>query len=266
MRPDNSPTAAWIVSGLVLSTCEIASRSAKRSQMGLGGAGSLRARTDGRCAGGRAHRLGCPAQRHRQGVDRCAVWGSACAGQRQQTPRGARGLGGIGSVGRLVATSHRIAADGYPETTDIDYRMLVGYGATADRHEDWRTNPQPLRDSPGHPSANEAHLKTYPARPTDRDKPSGYLVTGQVPGGSGAHTATDVPLSAFGPGAYSFTGVIDNTDVFFKLGQLALGGVVWPPGLSADPAKSQPPRPAVPPVPPVSAASPHNASASKKSP
>ena len=39
------------------------------------------------------------------------------------------------------------------------------------------------------------------------------------------HTATDVPLSAFGPGASGFAGVIDNTDVFFKIGQLLLRGV-----------------------------------------
>jgi len=45
------------------------------------------------------------------------------------------------------------------------------------------------------------------------------------------HTASDIPLSAFGPGAYSFTGLMDNTDVFFKLAQMAAGGVVLPPGL-----------------------------------
>jgi alkaline phosphatase len=45
------------------------------------------------------------------------------------------------------------------------------------------------------------------------------------------HTATDIPLSAYGPGAYSFTGVQDNTDVFFKLAQAAVRGVVLPPGM-----------------------------------
>ena len=52
-------------------------------------------------------------------------------------------------------------------------------------------------------------------------------MTGQVPVSSAAHTATDVPLSAFGPGAWAFTGVMDNTDVFFKLAQ-ATHGVVLP--------------------------------------
>jgi alkaline phosphatase len=41
-----------------------------------------------------------------------------------------------------------IAADGYPKTTDIDNRLLVGYGANSDRNENWRTNPLPLQYSP----------------------------------------------------------------------------------------------------------------------
>ncbi|NVO06025.1 MAG: alkaline phosphatase, partial [Rhodoferax sp.] len=40
---------------------------------------------------------------------------------------------------------YKQASDGYPETTDIDYRLLVGYGANADRHEDFRTNERPLQ-------------------------------------------------------------------------------------------------------------------------
>ena len=39
------------------------------------------------------------------------------------------------------------------------------------------------------------------------------------------HADGDIPLSAFGPGAYSFT------DVFFKLAQAAVKGVVLPAGL-----------------------------------
>ncbi|MEK8051301.1 alkaline phosphatase [Ideonella sp. DXS22W] len=122
---------------------------------------------------------------------------------------------------------YRIAADGYPETTDIDHRLLVGYGANADRHEDWRTNPQPLRDGQ-QPFVKEPPLASYPASALARDAEGRYLVTGQVPGSSAAHTGTDIPLSAFGPGALAFTGVIDNTDVFFKLAQAAVRGVVAP--------------------------------------
>jgi len=45
-----------------------------------------------------------------------------------------------------------------------------------------------------------------------------------VPGDQAVHTATDIPLSAFGRGASLFHGVFDNSDVFFMLGQAAVGG------------------------------------------
>ncbi len=123
-----------------------------------------------------------------------------------------------------AAWPYKLAADGYPETTDIDYRLLVGYGANADRYEDWRTKRTPQRDSQ-QPLGNQPPLKWYPANALERDDAVGeYLVTGQVPGESAVHTATDIPLSAYGPGALAFTGVIDNTDVFFKAMQAVIGG------------------------------------------
>jgi len=123
---------------------------------------------------------------------------------------------------------YRLAADGYPETTDIDFRLLVGYGANADRYEDWHTHATPQRD-PQQPFVKTEPLKWYPANPMERDDALGdYRVTGQVPGESAVHTATDIPLSAFGPGALTFTGVIDNTDVFFKLAQAVVKGTTAP--------------------------------------
>ena len=135
---------------------------------------------------------------------------------------------------------YKLAADGYPEVTDIDHRLLVGYGANADRHEDWRTKKTPQRDGQ-QPFAGDAPLKWYPANAMERDDALGdYLVTGQVPGDSAVHTGTDVPLSAYGPGALAFTGVIDNTDVFFKLAQAAVKGVVAPADASG---ARKPPKP-----------------------
>jgi alkaline phosphatase len=124
---------------------------------------------------------------------------------------------------------YKQAADGYPETTDIDYRLLVGYGANADRYEDFRSNARPLQDSQ-QPFVKKEPLAVYPVGPLNRDADGKFLVTGQVPGDSAVHTATDIPLSAYGPGAWSFTGVQDNTDVFFKLAQAA-NGVVLPEGI-----------------------------------
>ena len=133
----------------------------------------------------------------------------------------------VGIYEKAGFPQYRMAADGYPQTTDIDFRLLVGYGANADRYEDWRTNATPQRDGQ-QPMAQQHPQKAYPANPLERDSAFGdFLVTGQVPGSSAAHTATDVPLSAFGPGAWAFTGVMDNTDVFFKLAQ-ATRGVVLP--------------------------------------
>lgn len=125
---------------------------------------------------------------------------------------------------------YKLSADGYPETTDIDFKLLVGYGANADRFEDFRTNDRPLQDSQ-QPFVKKEPLSAYPAGPMARDVDGKFLVTGQVPGDSAVHTATDIPLSAYGPGAWNFTGVQDNTDVFFKLAQAA-NGVVLPEGLA----------------------------------
>ncbi len=126
---------------------------------------------------------------------------------------------------------YKLSADGYPETTDIDNRMLVGYGANSDRMEDFRTNERPLQDSQ-QPFVKKEPLAIYPAGPLARDAEGKYMITGQVPGESAVHTATDIPLSAFGPGAHAFTGVIDNTDVFFKIAQAAVKGILPPPGWS----------------------------------
>jgi alkaline phosphatase len=122
---------------------------------------------------------------------------------------------------------YRMSSDGYPETTDIDFRLLVGYGANADRYEDWRTNARPLQDSQ-QPMVKLAPMSSYPADPMIRDAAGNFMVTGQVPGDSAVHTATDIPLSAYGPGAYDFTGLMDNTDVFFKMAQVTAGGMLTP--------------------------------------
>ena len=148
--------------------------------------------------------------------------------------------GVVGTYEKAGFPRYKIAGDGYPETTDIDYRLLVGYGANADRYEDWRTKKTPQRDVQ-QPFAVEAPLKWYAANAQERDDALGdYLVTGQVPGEQAVHTATDVPLSAYGPGALAFTGVIDNTDVFFKLAQAVVKGVVAPADTSG---AKKPPKP-----------------------
>jgi len=137
--------------------------------------------------------------------------------------RAASGLGAdklrngvVGTYDLAGFPRYTISEDGYPESTDVDNRMLIGYAANADRYEDWLTNPQPLRDSQ-QPFNNQAPLNTYPSGPLNRDTVGKFLVTGQLPDSVAAHTASDIPVSASGPGAERFTGVMDNTDIFFKM-------------------------------------------------
>lgn len=115
------------------------------------------------------------------------------------------------------------ATDGYPLTTEIDRRMIIGYAANADRFEDYAANPYPLQDSQ-QPFVRQLPLALHPAGPGNRDFPQGNFVTGQIPDPVAAHTASDIPLSAQGRGASQFTGVMDNTDVFFRAMQAVLGG------------------------------------------
>jgi hypothetical protein len=52
---------------------------------------------------------------------------------------------------------------------------------------------------------------------------SGFAVTGPIADAIATHTASDIPLSAMGRNAFTFGGAMDNTDVFFKVMQVALG-------------------------------------------
>ena len=210
----------------------------------------------------------------------------------------------VGTYESAGFRQYSIQADGYPASMDVDFKMLIGYAANADRNEDWLTNPLPLRDSQqpqaalplvpingvaiGNPAVitsnahgltnNTVHViagvtgagatvvngtftvtvidantftvpvnaagnstpntgtvssgatsygsivLTLPNLPADRDLAGAFAITGQVADTVAAHTAGDVPLSAIGRGAKLFTGYQDNTDVFFKTMQAAIGG------------------------------------------
>jgi alkaline phosphatase len=138
---------------------------------------------------------------------------------------------------KFPAYDNTSKGDGYPVTTDVPGKVLIGYGANADRYETWLSNAQPSQDSQ-QPFVGQTPLKDYTCGANSnagsqcaavgsanvRNASTGFLVTGQVSGDQAVHTATDIPLSAFGRGASLFTGYLDNTDVFFKLGQIVIGG------------------------------------------
>ncbi len=137
---------------------------------------------------------------------------------------------------------YTIASDGYPDTFDIDNKLLVGFGADGDRYEGWQTKPRPIIDS-----LLSSGIKTeltnlfYPAEPFNRGVPGsqqvlttdpfgdsrGYFIRGQALGQSQAvHTASDIPVSAYSSDSNVFelfSGVQENTDIFFKLMAAVLG-------------------------------------------
>ena len=128
--------------------------------------------------------------------------------------------GVVGTLDQAGFPHYTTAPDGYPVTTDIDFRMLVGYACNADRYEDWITNPLPIQN------ASHGIVTTPPfgpQNPLQRDVAGNMFITGQIQDAIATHTASDIVLSAFGRGAGLFTGVMDNTDVFFKVARVAMG-------------------------------------------
>lgn len=122
----------------------------------------------------------------------------------------------------VIETNPAAPDFGYPKTTDIDFKMLIGYACNADRYEDWLTNPFPLQNA-SHGIATSPPLPGYPQNPLQRDTAGNMFVTGQIQDAIATHTASDIVLSADGFNAGVFTGVMDNTDVFFKVVRIALG-------------------------------------------
>jgi alkaline phosphatase len=153
-------------------------------------------------------------------------------------------------------TNYTVDAQGFPTDPDPTRKLLLGFAAGPDRYENWLSNrlalvgtvtdpetrtavANPRRDGPGEDSDNAAVNGTrFP----------GFLVPGSIennatgcpdpqgcpddtrasPLAIAGHTATDVPLSAEGPGAWQFTGVYENTDVFLKLLRAAAGSYARP--------------------------------------
>ena len=140
---------------------------------------------------------------------------------RGQSPAGIGMRNGVvGSYEQAGFPAYHLLSDGYPETMDPDHKLLIGYGANADRYEDWLANPRPLVDAlqpMQAPSPFPVYPRNYPLSPLQRDQTAEFLVTGQVEGEQATHTGADVPLSAAGAGSRRFHGVIDNTDVFFAI-------------------------------------------------
>jgi len=140
----------------------------------------------------------------------------------------------VGTYDAAAFPRYNILPDGYPETFDIDGKILIGYGADGDRYEGWLVKPRPVIDSLL-PTEIKTELATlgYATDPYLREESRlGFFIRGQVPGTQAVHTASDIPISAYSTGRQGrpnhwyqqFYGVQTNTDVFFKLMRAALGG------------------------------------------
>jgi len=143
--------------------------------------------------------------------------------------------GVVGVYDSASFPNYTIQADGYPASTDIDGKLLIGYGADGSRYEGWLTKPLPVIDSllptvlkTELGSGQTASGQKYAGRPDQREESAlGFFLRGQVPGDQAVHTASDIPVSAFSSSSRAsdqFVGVQQNTDVFFKLARAAFGG------------------------------------------
>ena len=160
-------------------------------------------------------------------------------------------------------------ARGYPIDPDPASKVIVGWAAAPDHYENWLSNRHPAAPAtnamrvevegkfvtvPTPATANPARDGVQDHSPGGGRQVPGFLVPGTIENGAtgcpvkdcppdtdtpadphtiSGHTASDVPLSASGPGALTFTGTYDNTDVFRKI--LALAGPA--------PASARKPRP-----------------------
>ena len=126
---------------------------------------------------------------------------------------------------------------GFPLDPNPSRKLLLGWAAAPDHHENW-TSDRVQTEAAVLEKKDDGRLVAVanPARAKAGEIP-GFLVAGTIENGETAcpdpagcpadtasnghtfagHTATDVPLSATGPGAWQFTGVYDNTDVLLKI-------------------------------------------------
>jgi alkaline phosphatase len=133
-------------------------------------------------------------------------------------------------------TNYTVDQRGFPLDPDPTKKLLIGWGSTPDRYENWladRRQTEAAVVEKGVAVANPARDagESIAGRPIEGTIENGATPcpgscpadTGPVPHTITGHTASDVPLSATGPGAWQFTGVYENTDVFLKMLRSAAG-------------------------------------------
>ncbi|MFZ5650089.1 MAG: alkaline phosphatase [Bacillota bacterium] len=100
--------------------------------------------------------------------------------------------------------------DGFPDNPGPDVTLAVGWANHPDYRDDFKFNPSPLEP---------AVVLDGKAVPNPQRDPAGVLLTGNLPirDNNEVHTADDVPVTASGPGAGHFNGILDNTELFYGM-------------------------------------------------
>jgi alkaline phosphatase len=100
--------------------------------------------------------------------------------------------------------------DGFPDGPAPDVTLAIGYANHPDYYEDFKFHTAPT--APAIMSGDKAMANIARAK-------NGVMYMGNIPFNESqeVHTADDVPISAEGPGADYFKGVMDNTEVFFGI-------------------------------------------------
>lgn len=160
--------------------------------------------------------------------------------------------------------NYQVDERGYPLDPDPSRKILLGWAAAPDHHENWLSNRLQLEAAvaQGKPAVSVANPARDGAGDTSDNRTidgvaiPGFLVGGTIENGEtscpapagcpadtaslghtiAGHTGSDVPLSASGPGAWQFTGVYENSDVFLKILRSTRGSYVLPPAAPKSPA------------------------------
>jgi alkaline phosphatase len=124
---------------------------------------------------------------------------------------------GVYDAAKFPTYGDKKDANGFP-LPDTARGIAVGFAATPDYCETYR-----WREVYKDPTISDGK-GGYVANPEVCKEPGAFLRTGNLDPASaqGVHTADPIPLFAFGAGSQLFNGLIDQTEIFFRMAQ-ALG-------------------------------------------
>lgn len=113
--------------------------------------------------------------------------------------------------------------DGFPDQIDVTKRLAIFSSNFPDYYETWR----PKMDGPFQP-ALKTEDGTYVANEAYKDVPGAVLRVGNLPkdADTGVHAVDDIVLQATGPGAESFKGYMEQSDVYKVLADVFAFGTV----------------------------------------